>query len=535
MRVTLLEVVSAARLRVASLAAESAGYILLAVADQVAVAPRRVSLSGVDLGDEGKVRLSTGEPISEPAAEAELRALLEQLLQVASSSTPALGRVARQVDLSGLAGLVRELEAALIPVNRAAAQRALARLARETTRAIERGLEVAEEPSRVESPLLATLLVTPAPAPEPRRSPAVLPPSLALREVSSPPPPVARKVAISVPPAPIPALDMPSRASAAASGHGGSRTDGTGAKRRVRIRGRDRGRGRARRNPLSARSRDAPRAGSSSVRSSSGSSGVDFAARDTASGHVGGGRSCLSGGAGRIRSHRAHAARRPVRGRESPADLDAVEVAPELEAVVEVEAVEPEPELEAMVEVEGVEAAPVELSSPKQQSNRSNRSLVEASAHEPVEAAVEEPEPLSEDDLIEEIPLEMALASDAEPVLVTEAVEELPAASIELAFTPSPHQASYADARSVAGADLRARARLRPGAAPRVRGRAGARADAAEPAARAVAARAAAERHRRSAAWLPQRDRAERTRAQSRAQDARGSRPDASPTTAGER
>jgi hypothetical protein len=208
-RVSLLQIVAAARLREASLAAESAGYILLAAADQVATAPRRVTLAGVDLGDDGRVRLSTGEPCTEQAAERELRALLEQLLLVASSSTPALLRVARHAETAGLGGLVRELEAALIPVNRAAAQRALARLVRETARAMQRGLEVVEEPSRVESPLVAALLATPTPTVEPRRVPPVPAPTLTLREVSSPAPPVAVKIAVDVRPAPIPALEVP--------------------------------------------------------------------------------------------------------------------------------------------------------------------------------------------------------------------------------------------------------------------------------------------------------------------------------------
>jgi hypothetical protein len=173
---------------------------------------------------------------------------------------------------------------------------------------------------------------------------------------------------------------------------------------------------------------------------------------------------------------------------ESPADVDAVEAAPELEAVGEVEpaletAVEVEAAVESTLAVELESAAAVEASAPppatlvefiealvveafaKQSIEApvveacSNEFVevpvveasasepvevvpVEASASEPVEAVVEEPEPLSEDDLIEEIPLEMALAIDAEPVAVPEAVEELPAASIELAFTPSPHQAA---------------------------------------------------------------------------------------------
>lgn len=164
MTVTLNQVVAAARLREASVAAESGGYLVLAVADQVAVAPRRVALSGVELTGDGRVRLSGGEPCSEAAAERDLRSLLDELLLIASSSTPALVRASRRSAEVGLAGLVREIEAALIPVNRAAAQRALARLARETQRAVERGLAAATESSRLPPAPAASEVVEPAPA-----------------------------------------------------------------------------------------------------------------------------------------------------------------------------------------------------------------------------------------------------------------------------------------------------------------------------------------------------------------------------------
>lgn len=200
MRVTLQQVLGAARARAASLAAETAGYLLLAVADQVAGAPRRVTLSGIELGQEGKVFLSSAAPCSEATAEAELRQLFVRFLEVASSSAPALARIARPASV-GLAGLVRELEAALIPVNRAAAQRALARLWRETARALDRGLVQPEaEAERAQAPRgapsstnaertgraalelvwsdasqLPPVVTTPAPAREPTRAQGTAP------------------------------------------------------------------------------------------------------------------------------------------------------------------------------------------------------------------------------------------------------------------------------------------------------------------------------------------------------------------------
>ena len=170
MSVSLAEVALAAQARQAPLAAESAGYLVLAVADQVVLAARSLPRQAIELGEDGAVRLRAGEPTSEELAEAQLRRLLADLLGAASSSTPALSRVASRDSRASVAQFVAELEAALIPVNRAAARRALGRLARETSRAVDRGL--------LEAP----------PAPEPRPAPA------APSEVSLVAPPAALPV-----------------------------------------------------------------------------------------------------------------------------------------------------------------------------------------------------------------------------------------------------------------------------------------------------------------------------------------------------
>ncbi len=67
-------------------------------------------------------------------AEGSIRAILTRLLEASGSQTPALASAARRRPSAGLGTLVEELEAALIPVNRAAGRRALARLAREVKR-----------------------------------------------------------------------------------------------------------------------------------------------------------------------------------------------------------------------------------------------------------------------------------------------------------------------------------------------------------------------------------------------------------------
>jgi hypothetical protein len=139
--VSLLHIVAAARAHLAPLAAESAGYLLLAAADQVATSPRSIQSDDVELLPDGAVRLRAGDGGGAGAegAELALRRLLAHTLEVSSSVGPALRRAAARSEPVGLGHLVRELETALIPVNRAAARRALSRLHRETERALRSG------------------------------------------------------------------------------------------------------------------------------------------------------------------------------------------------------------------------------------------------------------------------------------------------------------------------------------------------------------------------------------------------------------
>ena len=146
MSVTLSEVKRAAKAHRAPLAGESAGYLVLAIADQVLSAPRLVDASDIQLTEDGGLRVLSGRASSDTDAELGLRRALDALLLVASSGSAALTRAGRRTSPVGLAGLVRELEAALIPVNRAAARRALARLHRETARAVSNGSLPEEQP-----------------------------------------------------------------------------------------------------------------------------------------------------------------------------------------------------------------------------------------------------------------------------------------------------------------------------------------------------------------------------------------------------
>lgn len=166
MSVALSEVRRAARAHLAPLAGESAGYLVLAIADEVLSAPRVVSNAQVLLTEDGGLRVLSAEACSDAEAERSLRQLLDNLLLVASSGSAALTRASRRVESVGLSLLVRELEAALIPVNRGAARRALARMHRETARALASGAlpaepECAAQPS-VPEPQVESHLTMPA-------------------------------------------------------------------------------------------------------------------------------------------------------------------------------------------------------------------------------------------------------------------------------------------------------------------------------------------------------------------------------------
>ncbi len=145
MSVTLLQVIAAAQRRHASLAGEMAGYLVLGAADLVAGGPRRLTAPRVLLEDGGTLSVLATEPSDALACEHDLRELLSDLLRFSRTAPPPLRRSSERPARGDVGLLVRELEAALIPVNRAAGRRALARLHRETRRAISLGLSTTDE------------------------------------------------------------------------------------------------------------------------------------------------------------------------------------------------------------------------------------------------------------------------------------------------------------------------------------------------------------------------------------------------------
>jgi hypothetical protein len=128
-------VVEAARQRLAALTPEVAGYVVLLATQRLGPRPTQVSLRLVLLTEGGDVQIQAESAASELEVETGLRGVLAILLALSPSPVPAISAVAEGPCNGSLSGLLAELSAALIPINHAAAHRALARLYRETIRA----------------------------------------------------------------------------------------------------------------------------------------------------------------------------------------------------------------------------------------------------------------------------------------------------------------------------------------------------------------------------------------------------------------
>jgi len=193
MDVTLEQVLHAARERKAPVTPETAGYIALAVADSLVAAPAVVREANVLVHDDGRVTVRGADQSTDKvAAERSVRVLLGKLMQAAAGSAPALAAAARSHGGGGMEALVQELEAALVPTNRSAASRAIARLAREAARvpaATGPAPRRAARPASRPAPKAADP-VAPAPAPAPAHA-VVL--ESASEPASQRPPPVAEQ------------------------------------------------------------------------------------------------------------------------------------------------------------------------------------------------------------------------------------------------------------------------------------------------------------------------------------------------------
>jgi hypothetical protein len=148
-----------------------------------------------------------GAVTSPPEAARGLRDLLRRLLATSSGTMPGLAAAARVREAErDVDGVVSDIEAALIPVNRAAAKRALARLSRETLRAKEAGKLKKKAPAAQPAApaITATVKVPVAPPPAPAPPVAAPEPKVA---VAPPPAPAVTapepKVAVAPPPEPV--------------------------------------------------------------------------------------------------------------------------------------------------------------------------------------------------------------------------------------------------------------------------------------------------------------------------------------------
>lgn len=140
--VTLNSLISAAESKNASLVPETAGYLVLCIALAAGRVPRLFDESNIFLSLDGDVDLGPRCEVVSPLVGVRLlRALLARLLAVSSGAHAALFAVAHghSEQEPTIAELASTLETALIPINRSAAKRALARLARESLKAESAG------------------------------------------------------------------------------------------------------------------------------------------------------------------------------------------------------------------------------------------------------------------------------------------------------------------------------------------------------------------------------------------------------------
>ena len=191
--ITLEEVFAVVSTKRVPLAPELAGYLALEITEGAAGGPGEVDPKHVYIGDEGSVALVRPKR-DNPSGDAEssIRAILQKLLDASGSQTPALGAAAKRASGGGVPSLSQELEAALIPVNRAAGRRALARLAREVKRVtmgVGRNASVpaSERGPRASSPSFDRVVAaSPVVAPNPQTVATPVPPVLA-RPITPPP------------------------------------------------------------------------------------------------------------------------------------------------------------------------------------------------------------------------------------------------------------------------------------------------------------------------------------------------------------
>src|SRR5689334_11661355 len=134
MSVTVDDILQAARGGL-SVPPETIGYLVLGAADRACQAsPATFEIRDIELDERGAVTVPGIRPTEQDRVAQLLRDVLSELLRYAATSATALARIGRATDDRTASRLIREIEAALIPVNRSAGRRALARLHRDVER-----------------------------------------------------------------------------------------------------------------------------------------------------------------------------------------------------------------------------------------------------------------------------------------------------------------------------------------------------------------------------------------------------------------
>lgn len=173
--VTLEDVFAIVASKRVPLAPELAGYLVLEIAEHADPQGGDVDPKSVFIGEEGSVALVKRRDAPSGDAESSVRAILARLLESSGAQTPALAASSKRKSGAGLPALSEELEAALIPVNRSAGRRALARLAREVKR-VTMGVG-RHVPSAIDVPPAPARRPSSPPLPAPREPPPQLDPS----------------------------------------------------------------------------------------------------------------------------------------------------------------------------------------------------------------------------------------------------------------------------------------------------------------------------------------------------------------------
>lgn len=166
MSFTLSQLVWAVRSRKLGITAETSASLVLALAEQQALAPRGLALNKVTLTQSGQLFFAGGVATSARAADQSLRSLLAELLSHCSGDHPALNQCA-EGDATGLEVLSAALLKALVPLNRSAAKRGLSRL--------HRRLQGCEPPAEPDVQLATTPAVVVRPSSEAAHARSVSP------------------------------------------------------------------------------------------------------------------------------------------------------------------------------------------------------------------------------------------------------------------------------------------------------------------------------------------------------------------------